>query len=247
MTTAYDLVRQSLLLIRAIDADEPPSATEAQDGLRTLNAMLDLWRIERLMTYVVERLTFPLVVGTQTYTLGPGGTWNTTATFGPTTRPVEVQAMGLLDTSVTPACETPMEPLTQEAYQGLRQKTQAAPLPTHWRYEDALPLGSVFVWPVPAVVRSVALYLWRPLARFATIHDDVTLAEGYEEAIVYNLGPRLAPMYGVSTPPEVLALAIDAKALVKRHNTEVGQLEADPWHTRTSSLFSYQDFLAGRP
>ena len=43
MTTALDLIKSSLRLIRVIDAAETPAATDSNIGLFTLNALLGQW------------------------------------------------------------------------------------------------------------------------------------------------------------------------------------------------------------
>lgn len=227
--TAYSLLRRSLRLIRVIDPGETLEAAEAQDGLEVLNDMLDSWRLEGLMAYDIERVVFSMTAGTQSYTLGPGGTWSTTALFGAgTTRPVKIHHLGLIDTSSDPDLETPIDPMSNTAYQDLRLKATTSAWPTRYQYSPGVPLGTVFLWPSPTVNRSVAAYLWRSLTQWTTAQTNLTLPEGYAEAIVYNLCPRLAPEYGASTPMEVLALARDTKAVVMQHNAEPVVLMPDP-------------------
>jgi hypothetical protein len=205
------------------------TADEAQDGLESLNSMLSTLRLEGLMAYDIERVVFSITAGTQVYTLGPGGTWSTTATFGAgTPRPPRIHHMGLLDTTSDPDLEEPMDEMTQAEYQDLRLKGLTSPWPTKWQYSPAVPLGSVFLWPSPTVNRSVAVYLWRSLSQFATVQTDVTLPEGYEEMLAYNLAIRLCPEYGTSAGPEVIDVAKSTKALIRRNNREPAVLQLDP-------------------
>lgn len=229
MPTAFALLRRALRLIRAIDPGETLEAAEAQDGLEVLNAMLDSWRLEGLLAFNIERVVFAITAGVQTYSVGPSGTWNTTPIFGAiVTRPVKIDTMGLIDVTTDPDLETPIDPMTQVEYQDLRLKGLTSSWPTKFRYDATVPLGSVFLWPSPTVNCSVAAYLWRSLTKWATVQTNLTLAEGYEECIVFNLCLRLAPEYGASTPLEVLALARDTKALVMQHNHEPTVLQLDP-------------------
>lgn len=229
MPTAYAIIRRALRLLGVIDPGETLGAAEAQDGLETLNGMLDAWRLEGLMAYDIERVVFAITGGTQTYTLGPGGTWSTTVTFvAGTTRPVKLHHLGLLDTSSDPDLETPIDPMSNAEYQELRLKGATSSWPTRYQYSPSVPLGTVFLWPAPTATHSVAAYLWRSLTQWATVQTNLTLPEGYEDTVVYNLCPRLAPEYGVSTSIEVLALGRDMKALVMQHNAEPVLLMLDP-------------------
>lgn len=220
MPTAYTLIRRSLLLCGVVNQAEALPAGDAQDGYDALNAMLQLWRLEGLLAYDIVRIVFALVPGQQDYTVGPGGHWDTTALFGATTaRPVQIEALGLVDATQTPALEVPMDPLSQGAYQSLHLKGLTSAWPTHWQYSATVPLGSVFVWPVPTVGYQVAAYLWRSLATWPALHTDLTLPDGAEEALTYNLARRLAPTYGVQLLPDVVQLAVEAKALLMRINS----------------------------
>lgn len=228
MPTAYALVRHALRLCGVIDAHEAVPPGEGQDGLEALNAMLDTWRLERLLIYVVDRQVFTLTANQQTYTLGPSGTFNTTPLYGATTpRPLKLEGAGLLDQTQAPALEVPLYLLSDQEYREIRLKGLTSSWPQWVSYDPTQPLGTVYFWPGPTVTRQVALYLWRPLARWATIHTDLTLPEGYEEAISYNLARRIAPEYGVQLLPDVVGTAIDTKAVIQRFNTVATELVLD--------------------
>jgi hypothetical protein len=229
VTTALALIRHSLRKIGVIDPAETLSAEEAQDGLESLNAMLSTWRLEGLMAYDVERAVFAITADTQTYSLGPSGTWNTTPIFGSNaTRPVKIDHMGLIDTTQDPDLEVPMEEMSHAEYQDLRLKDLGSTWPTRWQYSASVPLGSVYLWPKPTVNRSAAVYLQRQLHRFTTVQTDVVLADGYEEAIVNNLAIRLCPEYGRGAGPEIIDVAKSSKALIRRNNREPVVLQLDP-------------------
>jgi hypothetical protein len=205
------------------------SAEEAQDGLESLNAMLSTWRLEGLMAYDIERVVFAVTAGTQVYSIGPSGDWNTSPTMtAQATRPTKIEAMGLIDTSSDPDLETPLAPMSNAEYQSLGLKAMTSDWPTRWNYSASVPLGSVFLWPKPTVNRSMAVYLWRQLTTWATVQTNLTLPDGYEEAVVYNLAIRLTPEYGGQASPEVIDVARSSKSLVMRMNTEIPTLDLDP-------------------
>ncbi|KKL64313.1 hypothetical protein LCGC14_2166320, partial [marine sediment metagenome] len=54
-----------------------PTSTERTSALTTLNDLLALWSAERLLVYFVVEEPFTLVVGTNVYTIGSAGTFNT--------------------------------------------------------------------------------------------------------------------------------------------------------------------------
>lgn len=76
MAQVLDIIKASLRTIGALEAGETPDADTASDALLLLNQMLDSWSNERMMLFYATTIIFPLVGGTSTYSLGPGGTIN---------------------------------------------------------------------------------------------------------------------------------------------------------------------------
>jgi hypothetical protein len=181
------------------------------------------------MAYDIERAVFAVTAGQQVYTVGPSGEWNTTPIMGAqATRPTKIEAIGLIDTTQEPDLEVPMHELTEAEYRAIQLKTLSSSWQTDWSYSALVPLGSIFLWPKPTVNRSMAVYLWRQLTTWATVQTNLTLPDGYEEAVVYNLAIRLTPEYGGQASPEVIDVARSSKSLVMRMNTEIPTLDLDP-------------------
>ena len=67
-----------------------PTSGERTSALTTLNDLLALWSAERLLVYFVVEEPFTLVVGTNVYTIGSAGTFNTG-------RPAKITAAYLRD------------------------------------------------------------------------------------------------------------------------------------------------------
>ena len=77
MYTANDIIRSAMRLIQVSAVDTDLTASELQDGLESLNRMLDSWSADELTLYQVIREQFPLVSGQNPYTMGYGGNFNT--------------------------------------------------------------------------------------------------------------------------------------------------------------------------
>lgn len=69
--------------------NENPSASEAIDALARLNEMVESWANQPLTIPCVNRAVFPVVSNQSTYTIGPGGDFDTV-------RPLSLQGAGLL-------------------------------------------------------------------------------------------------------------------------------------------------------
>ena len=186
-TLIYDAYR-SLGVLRPGQA---ASDDGMDDALRALNDLLDSWQIEHLMVYAVNGTTYPLVAGTASYTLGPGGTLSPT-------NPVKVEGAGLMRSGVT--CETPVPVLTAAQYRGCSQ---------HGVYIDgAVPVSTLTVRPAPTGDESLVLYTWAPFTAFAHLDEAINFPAGYARALRWNLALELVPYAAIMTKIPNAALAL---------------------------------------
>jgi len=221
------LIARSLRTIGALASGESPEASEQADAFSILNTMLDAWRAERLVIFKTVRSVFPLVGGTQTYTIGDGSTFDVA---GPA--PTYVDRAGLIedDTATTPF-EVPIQVFTEQEWARIAHKTLTSTLPEGVRYQRLGATGTVTVWPVQTGNdASLALYLPTPLTSPATVNTDLSTPAGYEEAMIYHLALRLAPEFGAKDTDLTLVtrLAADAFAVIQRSNPNMDVLRYDP-------------------
>lgn len=210
MTTALDHIKRAYRLIGVYSIGETPSADESNDGLAALNAMIGSWANEMLMIYANSLDTIPLVSGLGAYTLGPTGTVITV-------RPVEVVAGSYIDFQ---GVSTPFAPATLDQYSGIPFKAQTG-IPAIGWIEPDFPNATLNLFPVPVAGCTLKLWSKKPFTKFATVTTDITLPEGYDDALAFNLAMRLAPENEVPVPDEVRRVAFSTKKLIKRTNTVV--------------------------
>lgn len=74
--TAQELIASSLRLCGAIAGEETPTATEYDDALAVMHDVLENWTIEGLTPNATLDQTFTITAGVQTYTIGPGATFD---------------------------------------------------------------------------------------------------------------------------------------------------------------------------
>ena len=221
MATVLDLTTVALKEIGVLAAGEVPNSEDAADALAALNRLIDQWAAERLQIYTITRTPWTIVSGTQNYAVGTGVTVNVA-------RPVYVEHVSYLDTTLSPNQEIPLGELTDAGYQQTSVKALTGSAPTSFYYNPTYPTGTISLFPVPtsSTLQGV-LYSPVAVARFAATSDTVALPPGYEEMIVTSLALRLATPYGRQPDPMLLDRQREARAIVKRSNWRPADLSFD--------------------
>jgi hypothetical protein len=213
---ARDIITAALKDLGVLAAGEVATAYDADDGLISMNRLIDQYKAERLMIFTETRTTFTIVSGTATYTVGTTGTVAVA-------RPVFLRAVNYLDSS--DSVEVPLTPLTEDGFVALADKTAESEQPTHFYYNPTYPLGALRLWPEPqASTLSGVLYAPAAVAGFAAITTSVSLPPGYERMLQKNLAVELAPTYGRKPNEQLVAAAMESKAVVKRANKRLADL-----------------------
>lgn len=211
---ANDLIKSSLRLLNILDAEsgENPTGPMAQDALQTLNQMLDAWNAERLMIFTLTKTVFTLVPGQQTYTCGSGGDFDIP-------RPAKIEDAYIIQ------LQNPAQPLelqlpmyTDEQWAGIPVKNIVSTLPNVFYDDGAFPFRNLSYYPIPSILVQTALWTWTSLQLCSDLTTVMSFPPGYQEAFRFNLATRLAPEYGVQTPIEVAAYALESKARLKSYN-----------------------------
>lgn len=219
--TGNDILTASLRLIGVLASGEPLGSSEATDGLASLNDLVESWSLESLLVNTRIRETFPLVAGQQSYTMGVGGNFNTA-------RPQMIENALIQLAGTSPLLELPMGILSKDQYAGVVIKALQSTYPLYIYPENANPLETLNVWPVPNAVNNIVLYSWKVLGNFTDLTTTVNFPPGYGRALKYNMAVALAPEYGKVVPDLVAVIAEESKAAIARMNIRPEYLESDP-------------------
>lgn len=228
-----DLIKSSLRLVNAIAIGETPTASEAQDSLRTLNDFLETWSVENLTVFTQQSNTFTFVPGQASYTIGPAGNWNMV-------RPVDIaSAYTRYQNS-----DFPLQEVTDDWFNLINTKNQPGQIPSWFKYDATFPLGTVTLWPVPNAASSITLTTnlqFTPIANTATV---LSYPPGYSRALRYGLAIDLAGEFGLPVPQVVLEVARSSKGAIKRANIQPRVSRADP-ALMDRGCYSLGQFLSG--
>jgi len=239
MATCLDLITDSLRELNVLAAGEVASADEANHGLLAFNRLVDQWKAERLNIYQNQRTTFAITSGVQSYFVGTGQ-------VADVDRPVYPEHVNYQDLSVSPTLEYQLMPLTDDAWSRVPIKTLQSPRPTSYYWNPTFPYATIQLWPVPtnANLQGV-IYAPLQVTEFADLQATVSLPPGYRRMIVKSLAMELAPSYEKPVHPALMEQANEAKAIVKRANTDLMDMDIEVaalGHTR-SGRFAYNIFV----
>jgi hypothetical protein len=194
-----------------------PSDSETEDGLMTLNGMLDAWITEKLLVFCVRPFQVQLVVSQQDYTIGEDGTPDFAHV-----RPEQIDRAGLILNNVTPSTEIPLQVYTDQEWAAVTPKALQSTQPTGLWYQRTVPNGICTFWPIPQNPYQVNLYLWEQLAQVVDASVNIDLPPGYQSAIEYNLAMELATRFKdrAKLSPWDVQKAMLTKSTVKTMNDE---------------------------
>ena len=209
-TTAGDQINGALKLLGVLAENETPSAATAQDGLTTLNQMIDSWNTERLSVFSTQDQIFSWLPGFMTRTLGLTGDF-----IG--NRPI------LIDDSTyfrDPASGISfgIKLINQQQYNGIAVKTVTSTYPQVMFVNMTYPDITMTVYPVPTKVLEWHIISVTELTQPAVLATVLAFPPGYLRAFKYNLACELAPEFGVEPSPQVSRIAMTSKRNLKRIN-----------------------------
>lgn len=203
MTTARDIVKSSLRHIAVFGTGADLDATEADDALKLLNAILASWSAEGNMIYVQTKETFPLSADIA-YTIGSGATFDTV-------RPISIESayvtQGSIDYTI---CE-----YNNRQYSDLSNKSTTGGIPEAFYYDGDFPTANIFLYPAPTSVSTITLNTVKPLNTFTTLDTDFNFPDEYLLALEYNLALLIAPQYEREASMTVKQVAHTSKKTVE--------------------------------
>jgi hypothetical protein len=219
--TGLQVITDALKLLGVVAGHEVPTSAEQSDAFARLNELIDSWGTHAQTLLVSRRDVIPLVPAQQVYTLGPGGTFDVTLPVPLALDDVAYVLAGAPETEVF------LQVGTDRAAVATPQKALTGALPTLVNYSRTHGYGELYVWPVPTQALDLVIYWAQPLAQFPDLVTPVALAAGYARALRCNLAVDLAPEFGRQLDPQILFMARESLADVKRQNFPLVEIGID--------------------
>jgi hypothetical protein len=201
---AQDIVNQALTLIGRLGQGRTAGLSESTVAFNVLNMLLDSWSTKRTRVFEIQTNTYPLVAGTESYVIGPGGTglWLTT-------RPVAIESADIVATigGSTKNSYFPLKIIGQKEFAMLQTLGDQADISKSLYCDNAFPSATVYLFPTPALALNIDLYTWQPLTQFPLLTTTVAFPPGYPRMIAYNLAVEIAPLFEREVPEAVATIA----------------------------------------
>jgi hypothetical protein len=220
MPSATEIITRAMRIVGVLGQNETPNSSEVNDGLVSLNDLLDSWDTDETYIYTIQSSTFPLTSGVNTYTIGIGGTFNTD-------RPI------IFDSVVAnlQGISYPLKQLNAQDYADIAYKANSTGIPEFYYCDFAFPLSTIYLYGSPSSGLTLTIGKTERLTQFADLTTNYDFPAGYNRLLNYGLALELAPEYGMTLTPEAQFIASEAKANVRNRNlpepvmkTEVGHI-----------------------
>lgn len=191
MATNLEICEEALRKIDVLGEAETASGDMADIARRNLERMLRAWQNKGLVDWVNASQQVTLTTA-NSYVL---------ATRAQNIANVNFKQSGR---------ETPMIRMTRQEYDELPNK-DAKGTPTQWYYDKSPTAGTLYIWPSLAVAAGQTLQVTYA-SPFAEIDLTATaqIPPEWEDAVVYQLGKRLADDYQVNLSPSFMMTAQEA-------------------------------------
>ena len=209
-TTAGDQINRALRLLGVLAEGETPSAQMSQDGLVSLNQMIDSWNTERLSVFCTQDQVFTWPAGEYIQTLGPSGDFvgNRPVLFDDATYfrdPGTNVSFGI-------------KFINQQQYDGIAVKTVTSTYPQVIFVNMGFPDVTMSIYPRPTRDLEWHFVSVQELTQPATTDTALHFPPGYLRAFAYNLAMEIAPEYGIEPSQQVTRIAMTSKRNLKRIN-----------------------------
>jgi hypothetical protein len=212
--TTLTMITDAMRLLNITASGELPTSDESSDALRAFQRMVDSWNADSLSIFTTSASDYPLTLGKQAYTLGPGGDFDTT-------RPPQIIGMSaILLTNPSNPVEVPLDMYTIGEWQTkVPVKNVSGSFPQVCYDDGGMPLRTLSFWPIPTLQQNnVRIYTWQALVWPATLQTVLNFPPGYSRAFLYNLAIEIAPQFGAQIPPAVGKIAVESLAMIKTMN-----------------------------
>ncbi len=223
---ALQIITAAMDELSLTESGQAIPAEDASKGLDRLNRILGKWSNMRLLFPTLTEISVTLT-GAGSYTIGPTG--DVVAS-----RPIRVNSATTIDAN---GIEYPVEVYSRALWDSIGQKAVDGGPAWAVYYEAINTNGRIYVYP-RANGYTLKLDCQVLLTSFPALTTDLTLPDGYADALVLALADSMAASYGLPVPGDIQRRHAAAVRAIKRTNAEPVLAAVD--------LVNAQDFMIER-
>ncbi len=219
MATVADTITAMMFDLGLLQSGEVPSPDDQSIAFSRLNDWIDSLKTDGLSTYSIPR-TLWTINGATTYTIGTGATIN----IARPVNPQQIQAIGIVDNSVSPAQEILVRLFTEAQWEGIVQKSFSAdsyPMGFYYdpTYSSSSQYGTIYPWPIITKTSlQGVIYTQGLIGEFTAPTDIIYLPPGYRRFFRTNGAMEIAAAFDVEPKNTLVKAAQESMAGVKRSN-----------------------------
>lgn len=212
ISTVLDLINRSFRFIHVLGADEPLTVGESTEALDVLNGIIEQANIDKLLGYCKTEISFNSVADKTVYSIGAASTSPDIIA----TRPVEI----LSAFSRRSGIDIPIFVADKEDYDSLQNKSiRVGGWVGELYYNPSWPKGVISLYMVPVdALTAIHITATTEIVAFTALSDAVSLPPTYTFWMIYKLGERLSPEYGMEFTQKMQDILRDTEAALKRNN-----------------------------
>lgn len=216
MATWAEIITQAFVDMAVIQVGETITAGMQSDAFTRLKSLISSLSAEGLIAFNQVEQAFQLVSGTTAYTLGSGGTFSTTGNL----RAQRVTAWRAYYSTLL-SSGGPILSMAEFGAQAVQKEGELTSIPRLVAADTSYPLINVRVWPPPSAVPGILeLAYWTPITAPSAVGDTISLPEGWENFLHFQLAVALYPQYSRTggMDPVLAANASNSKQVLLQQN-----------------------------
>ena len=217
--TLSSIVKDALLEINAISADDTPGAPIFAHAQRKLNRILKSWQAAGFNLWRDTEGSITLVASQASYTMG--GT-SPDVSY----RPLRISSIRYRDANSKDRPLTPI--LSRQEYFDLPEKS-ASGVPTSFYYDPGRDQGTLYIWPVPSsvTIETLKLTYSRTFEDMDANANNPDIPQEWLHALVLTLAAEMCTPVFPDSPQLLATTKARAEAAVE---------EARMWDRETASI-----------
>lgn len=212
LTSALEVIKGAMLRVGVLDPIEAPTAEQTAVCLDALNGLIDTMQTSALSG--IGQVEYVASVTAGAVTIGPTGQIDVP-------RPLLIAGAYCRIAGI----DYPVEVISKQEWDAIDIKSLGSTWPEVCWYDDAMPIGTIHLWPVPSAPVRLHVTVADMLMPFDTAHTSQHLGQGLKRALVLSLALEVCPIFGAQPTPQLLRDASNAMRVYKRTRADVPQLD----------------------